>query len=94
MANPFETGSDAEGLLAWLRAEELSECTIAALMTHYGQCSGGNRQLFSHKVKWQRRSALSDVQSNESWYDPLFLLWLSTGMRNGAIRGLTRDCIR
>ncbi|WP_255441155.1 site-specific integrase [Synechococcus sp. HK01-R] len=76
-------------------------------MTHYRQCSGGNRHLFSHKLKWQRRSVQSDVlsaceiqavladlQSNESWYYPLFLLWLSTGMRNGEIRGLTWDCIR
>ncbi len=80
---------------------------IAGLMTHYRQCSGGNRHLFCHKLKWQRRSVQSDVlsveeilavladlQSNEPWYAPLFLLWLSTGMRNGEIRGLTWDCIR
>jgi hypothetical protein len=60
-------------------------------MTHYRQCSGGSRHLFSHKLKWQRRSVqsdvlsveeiqavLSDLQTNESWYYPLFLLWLST----------------
>ena len=76
-------------------------------MTHYRQCSGGNRHLFSHKLKWQRRSVQSDVlsvdeiqavladlESNESWYYPLFLLWLSTGLRNAEIRGLTSDCIR
>ena len=76
-------------------------------MTHYRQCSGGNRCLFSHKLKWQRRSVQSDVLSveeiqavladldaNEPWYHPLFLLWLSTGLRNAEIRGLTWDCIR
>jgi len=47
--------------LGWLRAEGLSDCTIAGLMTHYRQCSGGNRYLFSHKLKWQRRSVQSDV---------------------------------
>ena len=84
----------------------MSDCTIAGLMTHYRQCSGGNRQLFACKLKWQRRSVQSDVLSaceiqavladlerNESWYYPLFLLWLSTGLRNGEIRGLTWDCI-
>ncbi|WP_240789311.1 site-specific integrase [Synechococcus sp. BS56D] len=104
---PIRTRSDAEGFLAWLRAEGLSDCTIAGLMTHYRQCSGGNRHLFSHKLKWQRRSVQSDVlsvediqvvladlESNEPWYYPLFLLWLSTGMRNAEIRGLTWDCIR
>jgi integrase len=104
---PIRNRSDAEGFLGWLRAEGLSDCTIAGLMTHYRQCSGGNRHLFSHKLKWQRRSVQSDVLSveeiqlvladlmvKESWYFPLFLLWLSTGMRNGEIRGLTWDCIR
>ena len=104
---PIRTRSDAEAFLGWLRAEGLTDCTIAGLMTHYRQCSGGNRHLFSHKLKWQRRSVqsdvlsveeiqavLSDLETNEPWYYPLFLLWLSTGMRNGEIRGLTWDCIR
>ena len=88
---PIRNRSDAEAFLAWLRAESLSDCTIAGLMTHYRQCSGGNRHLFSHKLKWQRRSVqsdvlsveeiqavLSDLETNEPWYYPLFLLWLST----------------
>ena len=89
---PIRNRSDAEGFLGWLRAEGLSDCTIAGLMTHYRQCCGGNRHLFSHKLKWQRRSVLSDVlsveeiqavladlETNEPWYYPLFLLWLSRG---------------
>ena len=104
---PIRNRSDAEAFLAWLRAEGLSDCTIAGLMTHYRQCSGGNRHLFSHKLKWQRRSVqsdvlsideiqavLSDLQTSEPWFYPLFLLWLSTGLRNAEIRGLTWDCIR
>ena len=85
---PVRNRSDAEAFLGWLRNERrLSDCTIAGLMTHYRQCSGGNRHLFSHKLKWQRRSVQSDVlsteeiqtvladlQTNEAWYYPLFLL--------------------
>jgi len=105
---PIRNRSEAEEFLRWLREERgLSDCTIAGLMTHYRQCSGGNRQLFTCKLKWQRRSVQSDVlsaeeiqavladlQSNEPWYYSLFLLWLSTGLRNAEIRGLTWDCIR
>jgi len=40
------------------------------------------------------QAVLSDLESNEPWYYPLFLLWLSTGLRNAEIRGLTWDCIR
>ena len=100
--------SEAEEFLRWLREKRgLSDCTIAGLMTHYRQCSGGNRHLFSHKLKWTRRSVQSDVlnraeiqrvlaylKENEEWFYPLFLLWLSPGLRNGEIRGLTWDCIR
>jgi len=104
---PIRNRTDAEAFLTWLRAQGLTDCTIAGLMTHYRQCSGGNRHLFSHKLKWQRRSVQSDVlskeeiqavptdlESMEPWYYPLFLLWLSTGLRNAEIRGLTWDCIR
>jgi integrase len=37
---------------------------------------------------------LADLKEHDQWFYPLFLLWLSTGMRNGEIRGLTWDCIR
>ena len=40
------------------------------------------------------QAVLSDLKANEPWYYPLFLLWMSTGLRNGEIRGLTWDCIR
>ena len=105
---PIRTRSDAEEFLRWLREERgLSDCTIAGLMTHYRQCSGGNQHFFAHQLKWTRRSVqsdvlsaediqslLSDLKANEPWYYPLFLLWMSTGLRNGEIRGLTWDCIR
>lgn len=35
-----------------------------------------------------------DLEENEGWFYPLFLLWPSTGFRNGEIRGLTWDCIQ
>ncbi len=105
---PIRNRSEAEEFLRWLKEERgLSDCTIAGLMTHYRQCSGGNQHLFAHQLKWTRRSVqsdvlsaediqslLSDLKANEPWYYPLFLLWMSTGLRNGEIRGLTWDCIR
>ena len=32
---PIRNRSDAEVFLVWLRAEGLTDCTIAGLMTHY-----------------------------------------------------------
>ena len=44
--------------------------------------------------KEEIQAVLTDLESQEPWYYPLFLLWLSTGLRNAEIRGLTWDCIR
>ena len=105
---PIRNRSEAEEFLRWLREKRgLSDCTIAGLMTHYRQCSGGNRQLFTCKLKWQRRSVQSDVLSRaeiqrvladlkkkESWFYPVFALWLSKGLRNSELIGLTWDAVR
>jgi integrase len=40
------------------------------------------------------QAVLADLETNEPWYYSLFLLWLSTGLRNAEIRGLTWDCLR
>jgi len=40
------------------------------------------------------QAVLSDLETKEPWHCLLFLLWLSTWMRNAEIRGLAWDCIR
>ena len=37
---------------------------------------------------------LKDLRKREVWFYPRFLLWVTAGLRNGEIRGLTWDCIR
>lgn len=83
--------------------------TIAGVLGHCRSCSGSQRHLFEAVLKKRvpKRSVhsdvlsteeiqavLSDLQSKEPWFYPLFLLWLSTGLRNGEIRGLIWDCVR
>ena len=36
---------------------------------------------------------LTHMGERESWYFPIFATWISTGMRNGELIGLTWDCI-
>ena len=36
---------------------------------------------------------LDDLRSNEEWFYP-FALWLSTGLRNAEVIGLTWHCVR
>ena len=40
------------------------------------------------------KSVLDDLRSNEEWFYPCFALWLSTGLRNAEVIGLTWDCVR
>ena len=91
---PIRTQSEADAFLLWLRqVRGLSDCTIAGLMTHYRQCSGGNRHLLLPQA--QVDAAISaercpepsrdpagacDLKEHEEWFYPLFLLW-STGLR-------------
>ena len=105
---PLKRRSDVEAFIKWLQQERgLSNRTISSALMHYRTCSGGNRHLFSHTLKLTRRSihsdvlsttdiqaVLADLKTNEAWFYPLFCLWISTGLRNGEIRGLTWDCIR
>ena len=37
---------------------------------------------------------LDDLRCNEQWFYPCFALWLSTGLRNAEVIGLTWDCVR
>ena len=40
------------------------------------------------------KKVLDDLRSNEHWFYPCFALWLSTGLRNAEVIGLTWDCVR
>ena len=37
---------------------------------------------------------LTDLKIHEAWFYPCFLLWLSTGLRNSELIGLTWDAVR
>ncbi len=104
---PLKRRSDVEAFIKWMQqVRGLSNRTISSILMHCRQCSGNNHHLFSHTLKLTKRSVQSDVLStadiqavlgdlktNEEWFYPLFLLWISTGMRNAEVRGLTWDCI-
>jgi integrase len=106
---PLRTVSEVPVFIEWMRGEGLSERTISGVIGHFRCCAGSQRHLFEGILKRRlpKRSihsdvlsqqevqqVLTDLQMHEPWFYPLFFLWLSTGLRNGEIRGLTWDCIR
>ena len=104
---PLRNRSDVEEFVRWMQAKPLANRTIAGILQVCRNANPSNRQLFTYRLTLKQRSVQSDVLSveeigmvlkdmkeQEQWFYPLFLLWLSTGLRNAEIRGLTWDCIR
>ena len=44
--------------------------------------------------KAEIQSVLKDLRTFESWFYPVFALWLGTGLRNAEVIGLTWDAVR
>jgi len=44
--------------------------------------------------KKEIQQVLADLKTNEEWFYPCFLLWMSTGLRNSELIGLTWDAVR
>ena len=104
---PLRNRSDVEDFVRWMQAKPLANRTIAGILQVCRNANPSNRQLFTYRLTLKQRSVQSDVLSveeigmvlrdmkeQEQWFYPLFLLWMSTGLRNAEIRGLTWDCIR
>jgi integrase len=98
---------DVEQFVQWLAERGLSNRTIEGILCECRRVCPASKEVFTHRLNYQRRSVQSDVlgieevqtllldlKINEEWYYALFALWLSTGLRNGELRGLTWDCIR
>lgn len=99
--------SDVDQFVQWMLANGLQNRTIDGILCEFRRvCPESSKHLFKHKLKVNKGSSLSDVLSteeitlvledlrvNEVWFYPLFFLWLSSGLRNAEIRGLTWDCI-
>lgn len=98
---------DVDEFIGWMLANGLQNRTVDGILCEFRRvCPAESKHLFKHNLKLSKGSSLSDVLSteeialiledmkiNELWFYPLFFLWLSSGMRNAEIRGLTWDCI-
>ena len=103
----FRSRSDTEEFISWMKEERgLSNRTIVGILCECKRVCPESKQLFDHDLKYRKTvnqsdvlskdeisRVLADLESNDPWYFPLFAVWLSTGLRNAEIRGLTWDCI-
>jgi integrase len=103
----FRSRSDTEEFITWMKEERgLTNRTIVGILCECKRVCPESKQLFSHDLKYKKTvnqsdvltveeisRVLADLEANDQWYFPLFAVWLSTGLRNAEIRGLTWDCV-
>ena len=103
----FRSHNYTKDFIKWMKEErKLSIRTIIGILCECKQVCPENRNIFKHNLKYKNRfnqsdvltldkvsNILRDLEKNDPWYFPLFSIWLSTGLRNSEIRGLTWDCI-
>jgi len=105
---PLKTQTDTQEFIRWAQEDQgLSNRTIVGILCECKRSCPESKHIFQHNLRYKKTIAQSDVLSieeiktilndlkeNDRWFYPLFSVWLSTGLRNGEIRGLTWDCVR
>ena len=104
---PIRTRAEVDRFLVWMKNEGLAVSTQSTILSTIRSVQPGNKALRLVQVKVPPRSVqeevlskqevrhlLDDLRVNEEWFYPCFALWLSTGLRNAELIGLTWDCVR
>ena len=93
--------------MEWMTQEGLAASTQATIVRTIRTIQSLNRALDAAVIKvplpqvmeevlsiTEIQRVLSDLKIKESWFYPVFALWLSTGLRNAELIGLTWDAVR
>ena len=102
----IRTKVDTHSFVLWMQAQGLQNRTITGILCEFRRVLPQSKSLFTYQLKIPKTSIHSDVlgtedirkvlnyiKAEETWFYPLFFLWLSTGLRNGELRALSWDCI-
>ena len=103
----LKTESDTKEFIRWAQEDQkLANRTIVGLICEFKRVCPESKHLFQHNLRYKKtgsqsdvlsteeiRKVLADLKRNDNWFYPLFSVWMSTGLRNAEIRGLTWDCI-
>ena len=104
---PIRTQAEVEAFVEWMSSEGLAASTQATILSTIRSVQPKNKALGSVVIKVPTRSVqeevlskeeiqqvLVDLKIHEEWFYPCFLLWMSTGLRNSELIGLTWDAVR
>ena len=105
--SPLKTTQDVRAFVEWMQKEGLAASTQSTILSTIRSVQPKNKALASVVIKVPTRSVyqevlskeeiqqiLQDLKTHEEWFYPCFLLWMSTGLRNSELIGLTWDAVR
>lgn len=105
--SPLKTTQDVRTFVEWMKQRGLAASTQSTILSTIRSVQPKNKALASVVVKVPTRSVhqevlskdeiqqvLADLKTHEEWFYPCFLLWMSTGLRNSELIGLTWDVVR
>ena len=103
----IKTMQEVRTFVKWIEQRGLAASTQSTILSTIRSVQPKNKALASVVIKVPTRSVhqeviskgeiqqlLADLKSNEEWFYPCFLLWMSTGLRNSELIGLTGDAVR
>ena len=106
-AKSVKSLGDTQEFIRWAQDNQnLSNRTIVGILCECKRACPETKHIFQHNIRYKKgishsdvlsreeiRKILNDLRENDEWFYPLFSVWLSTGLRNAEIRGLTWDCV-
>ena len=105
--SPLKTTQEVRAFVEWMDKRGLAASTQSTILSTIRSVQPKNKALASVVIKVPTRSVhqevlskeeiqqvLADLKQHEAWYYPCFLLWMSTGLRNSELIGLTWDSVR
>ena len=103
---PLRTRSEVAAFIRWMEDRGIAPQTRVGVLSTFRRVNPEQAAFTGHRIRIPGRSVFNDILSrsevsrilehlktNDSWYYPIFFLWLSTGLRNSELIGLTWDCI-
>jgi integrase len=103
---PLRTRQQVAAFLVWLEERGIAAQTRVGILSTFRRVKPEQPAFRGHRIRVPPRSVVNDIlsrsevvfildylQQNDSWYYPVFFVWLGTGLRNSELIGLTWDSV-
>jgi len=103
---PLRTKHQVDEFIKWMRKRGIAPQTIVGIISTCRRVLPESQAFIGHRIKVPTRQVVNDIMSkqevesiltylkiNDEWYYPIFYTWMSAGLRNSELIGLTWDAV-